>query len=120
MAGKRPSKHFFFILIVKRFNKRTYHIYYLGIPPTHSLSFAYFFQIFVLLFYVVHFNKLLRFFFWGFHTVYHNVLSDYVSFHSMYIEGTLHLYFFIGGNSGAFNDTVVMVIHNINVSSQKI
>ena len=32
------------------------------------------------------------------------MLSDYVSFHSMYIEETLHksdsLYFFIGGNSG--------------------
>ena len=32
------------------------------------------------------------------------MLSDYVSFHSMYTEETLHksdsLYFFIGGNSG--------------------
>ena len=37
-------------------------------------------------------------------TVSHNVLSDYVSFHSMYIEETLHKtdspYFFIGGNCG--------------------
>ena len=55
----------------------------------------------------MHFKELLRAFsgrsihFLG---VPYDVLSDYVSFHSMYIEETLHktdsLYFFIGGNSG--------------------
>ena len=45
------------------------------------------------------------------------MLSDYVSFHSMYIEETLHktdpLYFFIGGNSGigTWNYTKAILIY---------
>ena len=47
----------------------------------------------------------------------HDMLSDYVSFHSMYIEETLHksdsLYFFIGGNSGigTWNYTKAILIY---------
>ena len=45
------------------------------------------------------------------------MLSDYLSFHSMYIEETLHksdsFYFFIGGNSGigSWNDTKAILIY---------
>ena len=45
------------------------------------------------------------------------MLSDYVSFHSMYIEDTLHkpdsLYFFIGGNGGmgTWNYTKAILIN---------
>ena len=53
---------------------------------------------------MMNFKELLRVLFLGIHTVFHVVLSDYVSFHSIYIKETLHmtdsLYFFIGGNGG--------------------
>ena len=49
--------------------------------------------------------------------MFHDMLSDYVSFHSMYIEETLHksdsLYFLSGGNSGigTWNYTKAILIY---------
>ena len=78
-------------------------IYLSGHPSSHPSSLAYFFQVVVRLLYVGHFKELLRFF-WGLHAVSLDVLSDYRSFRSTYIEETLprtdSLCFFIGGNMG--------------------
>ena len=85
MLGKRKFKRVLFILIVKCFNKHTYHTLSEN-PSSLPIILRLRFQIVVLLFYIANFKELLR----GFHTVSHDMLSDYVSFHSMYIEETLH------------------------------
>ena len=62
---------------------------YLVIPPPIPSFLDYFFQEVVLLFYVEHFNELLRYF-WGEHAVSHDVLSENGLFRPMYIERILH------------------------------
>ena len=103
MLGKFKFKRVLFILIVKCFNKHTNHILSEN-PSSLPIILRLRFQIVVLLFYIANYKELLRVCFSGFHTVSHDMLSDYVSFHSIYIEESLHksdsLYFFIGGNSG--------------------
>ena len=99
-----PIKTIFFILIVKRFNNCTYHIFNwesLLHTPNPSPTFSNCCPNFL----CSEFQGITEgYCFVGFHTVSHDVLSDYVSFHSMYIEEILHktgsFYFFIGGNSG--------------------
>ena len=64
-------------------------IYLSGNPSSHPLIPRLLFQEVVLLFYVEQFNELLRYF-WGVHTVSHDVLSDNGLFRPMYIEEILH------------------------------
>ena len=64
-------------------------IYLSGSPSSHPLIPRLLFQEVVLLFYVEHFNELLRYF-WGVHAVSHDVLSDNGLFRPMYIEEILH------------------------------
>ena len=66
-------------------------IYLSGNPSSHPLILRLLFQELqgVLLFYVEHFNELLRYF-WGVHAVSHDVLSDNGLFRPMYIEEILH------------------------------
>ena len=64
-------------------------IYLSGNPSSHPLIPRLLFQEVVLLFYVKHFNELLRYFLGG-HAVSHDVLSDNGLFRPMYIEEILH------------------------------
>ena len=64
-------------------------IYLSGNPSSHPLFLRLLFQEVVLLFYVEHFNELMRNFF-GVHAVSHDVLSDNGLFCPMYIEEILH------------------------------
>ena len=64
-------------------------IYLSGNPSSHPLILRPLFQEVILLFYVEHFNELLRYF-WAVHAVSHNVLSDNGLFRPMYIEEILH------------------------------
>ena len=59
MLGKRKFKRVLFILIVKCFNKHTYHILY-ETPYSLPIILRLHFQIVVLLFYIVNFKELLR------------------------------------------------------------
>ena len=64
MLGKRKFKRVLFILIVKCFNKHTYHILSEN-PSSVPIILPLRFQIVVLLFYIANFNELLRVLFLG-------------------------------------------------------
>ena len=89
MVGKRQFKPCLFLLNVK-FLICILTIYLSENPSSLPIILRLLFQIADLLFYIVNFKEVLRFFFWGFHIVSHDMLCDYVPFHSMYIEETLH------------------------------
>ena len=64
MLGKRKFKRVLFILIVKCFNKHTYHILSEN-PSSILIILRLHFQIVALLFYIVNFKELLRVLFLG-------------------------------------------------------
>ena len=64
MLGKRKFKRVLFILIVKCFNKHTYHILSENLSSL-PIILRVRFQIVVLLFYIVNFKELLRILFLG-------------------------------------------------------
>ena len=64
MLGKRKFKRVLFILIVKCFNKHTYHILSEN-PSSLLIILCLHFQIVVLLFYIVNIKELLRVLFLG-------------------------------------------------------
>ena len=64
MLGKRKFKRVLFILIVKCFNKHTYHILSEN-PSSLPVILRLRFQFFVLLFYIVNFKEILRVLFLG-------------------------------------------------------